>query len=69
MFFWKRQRLICSIAILRAPKHGDVSSAELRLLRQLYAQFAAALRRIESLSQTPGTQPNATRRFGSVIRQ
>jgi DNA-binding CsgD family transcriptional regulator len=51
MFFWKRQRLICTIAILRAPKQGDFSSAELKLLRQLYAQFLTALRRIESLER------------------
>ncbi|MGE5213172.1 MAG: response regulator transcription factor, partial [Nitrospirota bacterium] len=51
MFFWKRQRLICSIAILRAAKQGGFSSAELKLVRQLYAQFAAALRRIESLER------------------
>src|SRR5262245_2658924 len=51
MFFWKRKRLICSIAILRAAKQGDFSSAELKLLHQLYAQFVAALRRIESLER------------------
>jgi DNA-binding CsgD family transcriptional regulator/PAS domain-containing protein len=51
MFFWKRQRLICSLAILRATKQGDFSPAELKLLRQLYAQFAAALRRIEALER------------------
>ena len=51
MFFWKRQRLICTIAILRAAKQGDFSSAELKLLRQLYAQFLTALRRIESLER------------------
>ena len=51
MFFWKRQRLICSIAILRAAKQGDFSPGELKLLRQLYAQFLAALRRIESLER------------------
>lgn len=51
MFFWKRQRLICSIAILRVAKQGGFSSAELKLLRQLYAQFGAALRRIESLER------------------
>ena len=51
MFFWKRQRLICTIAILRAAKQGDFSPGELKLLRQLYAQFLAALRRIESLER------------------
>jgi DNA-binding CsgD family transcriptional regulator len=51
MFFWKRHRLICAMAILRTPKQGDFSSSELKLLRQLYAQFLAALRRIELLER------------------
>jgi DNA-binding CsgD family transcriptional regulator len=51
MFFRKRQRLVCSIAILRGAEQGDFSPAELKLLRQLYAQFATALRRIESLER------------------
>jgi DNA-binding CsgD family transcriptional regulator len=49
--FWKQQRLICAIAILRTPKHGDFSPAEMELLRQLYPQLLAALRRIESLER------------------
>lgn len=51
LFFWKRQRLICAIAILRAAKQGDFSTAEMKLLRQLYPQFLAALRGIESLER------------------
>src|SRR5215468_8560219 len=51
LFFWKRQRLICVIAILRNAKQGDFSQAEMKLLRQLYPQFLAALRRIESLDR------------------
>jgi len=51
LFFWKQQRLICAIAILRTPKHGDFSPAEIDLLRQLYPQLLAALRRIESLER------------------
>jgi DNA-binding CsgD family transcriptional regulator len=51
LFFWKQQRLICAIAILRTPKQGDFSPAEIGLLRQLYAQLLAALRRIESLER------------------
>src|SRR5215471_21574121 len=51
MFLWKRQRLICTIAILRSVKQGDFSSAELKLLSQLQPQFLAALRRIESLER------------------
>ncbi len=50
-FFWKRQRLICAIAILRAAEQGDFSTAEMKLLRQLYPQFLAALRGIESLER------------------
>jgi DNA-binding CsgD family transcriptional regulator len=50
-FFWKRQRLICAIAILRGAKQGDFSTAEIKLLRQLYPQFLAALRGIESLER------------------
>jgi len=37
LFFCKRRRLICTIAILRAAKQGDFSPAELKLLRQLHA--------------------------------
>lgn len=51
LFFWKQQRLICMIGILRTPKQGDFSPAEITLLRQLYPQFLAALRRIESLDR------------------
>ncbi len=51
LFFWKRQRLICAIAILRAAKQGDFSTAEMKLIRQLYPQFLAALRGIESLER------------------
>jgi len=50
-FFWKRQRLICAIAILRTAEQGDFSMAEMKLLRQLYPQFLAALRGIESLER------------------
>ena len=51
LFFWKRQRLICAIAILRTAKQGDFSPAEMKLLRHLYPQFLAALRRIGSLER------------------
>lgn len=47
LFFWKEQRLICVIAILRTVKQGDFSPPEIELLRQLYSQLLAALRRIE----------------------
>jgi DNA-binding CsgD family transcriptional regulator len=58
LFFWKRQRLICAIAILRTAKQGDFSSEELKLLRQLYPQFLAALRRIESLERERSVRVN-----------
>jgi hypothetical protein len=51
LFFWKGQRLICAIAVLRAAKQGDFSTEEMKLLRQLYPQFLAALRGIESLER------------------
>jgi len=51
LFFWKKQRLIGTVAILRTPKQGDFSPVEIDLLRQLYPQLLAALRRIESLER------------------
>ena len=51
IFFWKRQRLVCAIAILRMAKQGDFSPAEMMLLRRLYPQFLTALSRIESLER------------------
>jgi DNA-binding CsgD family transcriptional regulator len=51
LFFWKRQRLICGIAILRRATDRDFSSGEMKLLRELYPQFMTALCRIESLER------------------
>jgi DNA-binding CsgD family transcriptional regulator len=51
LFLWKRQRLICGMAILRPAKEGDFSPAEMKLLRELYPQFMTALSRIESLER------------------
>src|SRR5438094_8581847 len=51
LFFWRRQRLICVIAIMRTATQGDFSSAETKLLRQLYPQFQTALRRLGSLER------------------
>jgi DNA-binding CsgD family transcriptional regulator len=51
LFFWKDQRLVCVIAMMRTAVQGDLSSAEMKLLRQLYPQFLAALRRLESLER------------------
>jgi hypothetical protein len=51
LFVWKGQRLICAIAILRTANQGDFLTTEMKLLRQLYPQFLAALRGIESLER------------------
>ena len=51
LLFWKQQKLIGAIAILRTPNQGDFSPPEIELLRQLYPQLLAALRRIESLER------------------
>lgn len=49
--FWKGQRLICVIAIMRSATQGDMSPAEMKLLRQLYPQFQTALQRLRSLER------------------
>jgi DNA-binding CsgD family transcriptional regulator len=51
LFFRKQQKVVCVIAILRTAKQGDFSKPEMKLLRQLYAQILAALRRIECLER------------------
>jgi DNA-binding CsgD family transcriptional regulator len=51
LFFWKRQRLICGIAIMRSATQGDFSPAEVKLLRELYPQFMAALGRLRALER------------------
>jgi DNA-binding CsgD family transcriptional regulator len=51
LFFWRRQRLICVIAIMRTATQGDFSPAEMKLFRQLYPQFQTALRRLGSLER------------------
>jgi len=51
LLFWKRQRPVCVVAILRTTKQGDFSLGEVKLLRQLHPQVMAALRRIESLER------------------
>ena len=66
LFFWKRKRLICTIAILRGAKHGDFSPSELKLLRQLYPQFLAALRRIESLGRERSVSVNFQQFLGRL---
>src|SRR5881227_373827 len=51
LFFWKDQRLICVIAIMRTATQGDLSLAEMKLLQQLYPQFLTALCRLRSLER------------------
>jgi DNA-binding CsgD family transcriptional regulator len=51
LFFWKSQRLICVIAIMRTATQGDLSSVEMKLLQQLYPQFLTALCRLRSLER------------------
>jgi DNA-binding CsgD family transcriptional regulator len=51
LFFWKDQRLICVIAILRTATQGDLSLAEMKLLRQFYPQFLTALCRLRLLER------------------
>jgi DNA-binding CsgD family transcriptional regulator len=51
LLFWKRQRLICVIAIMRTLTQGNLSPAEIKLLRQLYPQFQTALCRLGSLER------------------
>src|SRR5262245_52990573 len=51
LFFWKVERLICAIAIMRTAAQGDLTPAEMKLVRQLHRQFLAALRRLTSLER------------------
>src|SRR6266702_6613873 len=51
LFFWKDERLICVIAIMRTATQGDLSPAEMKLLRQLYPQVLTALHRLGSLER------------------
>jgi DNA-binding CsgD family transcriptional regulator len=51
LFFWKSQRLICVIAIMRTATQGDFSPAEMNLIQQLYPQFLTALCRLRSLER------------------
>ena len=51
LLFWKNQKLICVIAIMRTATQGDFSPVEMNLLQQLYPQFLTALRRLRSLER------------------
>jgi DNA-binding CsgD family transcriptional regulator len=51
LFFWRRQRLICVIAIMRTATQGEPSPAEMKVLRHLHPQFLTALCRLRSLER------------------
>ena len=51
LLFWKDQRLICVIALMRTATQGDLSPAELKLLQHLYPHFLTALCRLRSLER------------------
>jgi DNA-binding CsgD family transcriptional regulator len=51
LFFWKRQRLICVVAIMRTAAQGDLLPAQMNLLRRLYPQFLTVLHRLRSLER------------------
>src|SRR5947209_19928151 len=51
LLFWKDQRLICVIAIMRTATQGDLSPAEMKLLQHLHPQFLTALCRLRSLER------------------
>jgi DNA-binding CsgD family transcriptional regulator len=49
--FWKDQRMICVIVIMRTATQGDLSLPETKLLQQLYHQFLTALSRLRLLER------------------
>ncbi len=49
--FWKDERLICVIAIMRTATQDDLSPTEMKLLQHLYPQFLTALHRLGSLER------------------
>jgi DNA-binding CsgD family transcriptional regulator len=51
LLFWRDQRLICVIAMMRTATQGQLSPAETKLLQQLYPQFLTALCRLRSLER------------------
>jgi DNA-binding CsgD family transcriptional regulator len=51
LFFRERQRLICTIVIMRTASQGDLSPVEMKLLRELHPQFLTALRCVRSLGR------------------
>ena len=51
LLFRESHKLVCAIVIMRAATQGELSSAEMKLLRQLYPQFLTALRRLRSVGR------------------
>jgi DNA-binding CsgD family transcriptional regulator len=51
LFFWRGQRLISVIVIMRTAKQGELTVPQMKLLRRLYPHFQAALRRLSSLER------------------
>src|SRR5947208_8696315 len=51
LFFWRNQRPICVIAIMRTAVQGDFLPAEMKLLQELYPQFLTALHRLGALER------------------
>src|SRR5437762_6664793 len=51
LFFWRNQRPICVIAIMRTAMQGDFLPAEMKLLRELYPQFLTAHHRLGTLDR------------------
>jgi DNA-binding CsgD family transcriptional regulator len=51
LFFWNARRLLGVIVIMRNAKQGAFSQLEMKLIRQLYAQFRTVLDRLRSLER------------------
>jgi DNA-binding CsgD family transcriptional regulator len=51
LFFWRGQRLICVIVIMRTARQGEFTREQMNLLQRLYPQFQTALRRLGSLER------------------
>ena len=51
LFFWNAGRLLGVLVVMRSPKQGALSQAEMKLIRQLYTQFQTALGRLRSLER------------------
>jgi len=56
LFFWRGQRLICVILIMRTARQGEPNPQQTKLLQQLYPQFQTALHRLGSLEREHSTR-------------